>query len=265
MTFYERFRQIDLDVSRLGLQTGDTDRRYFCTPRGAEIIGWAGVDGIHYCFIAGFGEMVFSVNPMNLPGEYVYPLAKTFEDFLRLLLACGSLDVLEQAYRLDREGFDCEVWEAGFLEDEEVRAREILQNDLSLTPMPEPYNYIRDLQASFDYSAIPYTDAYTVWGPEEESPQEWAVYYDHDRSGRAGQEVPVRADFLWNGNPCHIPAIYLCGKGLVIDFCMQVEPERMRAFLDQWPDPDGRERSEDEQEQMRAKNPLAFKIGRAHV
>ena len=117
MTFYERFRQQGIDSSQLGLLPADDSGRYFCTPRGAEIIGRAGVDGVHYCFVAGYGEMVFSVTPMNLPGEYVHPLARTFEDFLRLLLSCNSLDVMEQAYRMDRAAFDCEVFEAGFFED----------------------------------------------------------------------------------------------------------------------------------------------------
>ena len=33
--------------------------------RGASIFGWAGVDGIHFCFVRDFGGMVFSVSPMN--------------------------------------------------------------------------------------------------------------------------------------------------------------------------------------------------------
>ncbi len=50
--------------------------------KGAEVIGWAGVDGIHCCFVKGFGEMVFAVNPSNLPGDHVHPLARSFEDFV---------------------------------------------------------------------------------------------------------------------------------------------------------------------------------------
>ena len=47
MTLYERYRKLELDLSRLGLERGDTEGGYFCDPIGAEAIGWAGVDGIH--------------------------------------------------------------------------------------------------------------------------------------------------------------------------------------------------------------------------
>lgn len=267
MTLYERYKQRDIDYSQLGLLPADDTCRYFCTPRGAEIIGREGVDGIHYCFVEGYGEMVFSVNPTNLPGEYVHPLAKTFEDFLRLLLACNGLNVLEQTYRMGREAFDCEAWEAGFFEDEQIRAREDLQTKLGLTPMPEPYKYIRELQASFDYSRIPYTEEYTPWGPAgpDIPAPEWKVYYDgsfwghHEGRDKPGQEIAVNKQFIWDGSVWHIPAVYLCGAGLVIDFCIEVEAERIRAWQDKWglySDEDGERYSEDEQKQMRSENPL---------
>ena len=271
MTFYERFRQQGIDSSQLGLLPADDSGRYFCTPRGAEIIGRAGVDGVHYCFVAGYGEMVFSVTPMNLPGEYVHPLARTFEDFLRLLLSCNSLDVMEQAYRMDRAAFDCEVFEAGFFEDGQLKAREDLQNKLGLTPMPEPYDYIKELQASFDYSRIPYTEEYTPWGPADPSQDisapEWQVYYHgsfwglHQGRDKPGQEITVNQQFTWGGNAWRIPAVYVCGAGLVMDICMEVEPERIRAWQDKWglySDEDGERYSEDEREQIRSENPLNF-------
>lgn len=94
---YRDFIKKRIDLAPLGISKGDRDETCFCTPQGARVIGWAGVDGIYYCTIRGFGEMVFSVSPMNLAPNYVHPLARTFSDFLRLLLACGSCDALEQA------------------------------------------------------------------------------------------------------------------------------------------------------------------------
>lgn len=81
-------------------------QRLFLHPLGAEVIGWEGVDGIHCCFVEGFGEMVFAVNPMGLPGDWVHPIARDFEELLRLLLSCGHLAALEQAHGWDREQFD---------------------------------------------------------------------------------------------------------------------------------------------------------------
>ena len=98
MTLYEKFEQLDIGFSLLGLEQGDVHGGYFCTPVGAEVIGWEGVDGIHYCFVKGFGEMVFAVNPSNPAGKNVHPLARSFEDFLRLILACGGVAAAEQAW-----------------------------------------------------------------------------------------------------------------------------------------------------------------------
>ena len=90
ITTYEKYKKVKENLSALSVAPGEPRSDYFCTPKGAKVIGWAGVDGIHFCTITGFGEMIFSVSPMNTPGDYVHPLAETFEDFLRLLLACGD-------------------------------------------------------------------------------------------------------------------------------------------------------------------------------
>ncbi|MCI9443433.1 MAG: hypothetical protein K2P04_05640 [Oscillospiraceae bacterium] len=55
MTLYEKYKKLGIDFSQLSLEPGDTSGGYFCTPKGAEVIGWAGVDGIHCCFVDGFG------------------------------------------------------------------------------------------------------------------------------------------------------------------------------------------------------------------
>ena len=86
MMTYKKYSQINIDSSPIGLELCGNENSCFCTPEGAKIIGSAGVDGIHYCFVRGFGEMVF-VNPMNSPENHVHPLAKDFRGFLRLLLA----------------------------------------------------------------------------------------------------------------------------------------------------------------------------------
>lgn len=65
-------------------------------------------------------------------------MAGSFEDFLRLILACGSPNPLEQ-----------------------------LAEAFSLTPMEDPYSYGKALQLSFDYAQIPYSDeSYETLGIE---------------------------------------------------------------------------------------------------
>lgn len=93
MTIYEKFNQLDIDSRLIGLEKGDYGE-YFCTPVNATVIGWENC--IHYCFIEGYGEMVFAVNPESCVDQYVYPLAENFEDFLCLILVCGSTTAVEQ-------------------------------------------------------------------------------------------------------------------------------------------------------------------------
>ena len=55
-----------------------------------------------YCFIEPYGEMVFACNPDTCADVFVYPLARTFEDFMRLILACGSTNPIEQIIWMDK-------------------------------------------------------------------------------------------------------------------------------------------------------------------
>ncbi len=243
MTFYEKFRQLNIDLSPVGLEPGGV--RCFCTPKGAELIGQAGLEGIHYCFIEGFGEMVFAVNPSNLPGQYVYPLAENFFDLLRLLLACGHLDIIEQTYLWDQNTFNDELLENQPESDAE-KILDAVSRRLALTPMPEPFQYIKKLQSGFDYSRIQFTEDYSVWVSDAPN---WKVFDSsfQTHEGSAGKEIPVRKTFSWGGRRWLIPAVYLCKEGLVIDFCIEAEPEAIRAFLEKWKpgNPDSQPSGED--------------------
>ena len=55
---FQKFLQSKIDLSSVGVEFREDNAPYFCTHKGASIFGWAGVDGIHFCFIRGFGSMV---------------------------------------------------------------------------------------------------------------------------------------------------------------------------------------------------------------
>lgn len=142
----------------MGLIRREDNEGYFCTPKDAVILGWAGVDGIHYCQIPGFGETVFVVDPTS--DEPVHPIARSVTDMLRLLLACGDMAAPAQAH-----AFPTKQEFGEFLikcrPDNEMR--EVLgeiERSLDLKPMPLPYKYLKELQADFDPDSIPYTDEY---------------------------------------------------------------------------------------------------------
>lgn len=102
----KKFLQRGVDLSPVGVELREDNTNYFCTPKGASVFGWAGIDGIHFCFIRGFGEMVFSVSPMNTSPDYVHPVAENFTDFLRLILACGDVAAVEQAWMWNEAQFE---------------------------------------------------------------------------------------------------------------------------------------------------------------
>ncbi len=233
MTLYERYRRSAIDFSKLGLERGDTRSDYFCTPKGTTVIGWTGVDGIHYCLVKGFQE-VFSVSPMEGEGQCVHPVARDFDGFLRLLLACRGEAAIEQAHAWDREQF------MNFLREnppspEQQTVLKTVEEEFSLTPMEDPFSYIKELQAEFDYSRIPYKAGYAAIkeqpAEEDKNPPEWKVYYDkdfwgHSRRGPAGEEIPIHLVFTWGEYILHVPAVYCCGGGLVIDLCIEGGPLR---------------------------------------
>ena len=68
---------------------------------------------------------------------------------------------------------------------------------------------------------------------------EWQVYYgvffgETVRGQRAGQEVSLGKTFVWEGEEWQIPAVYLCGKGLVVDFLCKVSAEKVQSFIEKW-------------------------------
>lgn len=240
MITYTQFKKMNIDLAPLGFQQNGDFELYYCTPKNANILASAGVDGIHYCTIREFGELIFAVSPMNF-GDCVHPIARTFEDLLRLLLSCVDMAALEQCYAWDEEQYkafliDCPATK----EQQEVLA--VIRSDLGLTPIENAFSYVKELQAEFDYTEIPYTEDY--YDPEmnaaaPEQTTEWKVFYDggywtKNGKGRAGKEITLNSSFAWGEEIWHIPAIYSCSKGLVVDFCVEINPERMKAFLDKW-------------------------------
>lgn len=266
MNAYEKFKNLNIDLSSVGLGQNDTEVTYYCTPKGANIIGWAGVDGIHYCTIPGFGELIFAISPMNF-GDCVHPIARNFEDLLRLLLSCVDMAALEQCYAWDEEQFKAFLIDCPATEEQQV-ALDTIRKEFDLEPMEDAFAYVKELQAEFDLSEIPYTEDY--YDPEmnaaaPEKPTEWQVFYDggyrtKDRKGRAGEEITLNSRFSWGDEIWHIPAVYSCSKGLVVEFCVEIDPIKLRAFLDKWvPMLKENERpSRDVQEQIDCENPLVI-------
>ena len=265
----KKFLQRGVDLSPVGVELREDNTNYFCTPKGASVFGWAGIDGIHFCFIRGFGEMVFSVSPMNTSPDYVHPVAENFTDFLRLILACGDVAAVEQAWMWNEAQFEAFLNENPTTQEQQQTLSEISEK-MNLLPMEQPWTYIKNLQSSFDYSQIKYTEDYydnDMTSEAELVAPEWKVYFDGDFWGhrgkdRAGKEIKLDKQFDWAGYHWVIPAAYSCSKGLVVDFCMRTEASALRGFMEKWGiDPESDESidfSRDEREQMEREHPLSL-------
>ena len=262
MTTYQKFKELNIRHSAIGLEQSDTDVTYYCTPRDAEIIGWAGVDGIHYCTIPEFGEMIFAVSPMNF-GDCVHPIARSFEDLLCLLLSCVDMAALEQCYAWDEEQFKAFLIDCPATEEQQA-VLESLQNEFGLVPIEDAFAYVKKLQAEFDLSQIPYTEEY--YDPDMNAaapvkPMEWKVTYDGGfwhNEGKAGVEIPVGKTFYWGEEKWHIPSIYICDKGLVIDYFMEADPKEIKTFIDKWDlfNENRHRYTKEQQELIRREHPL---------
>ena len=164
MNIYEEYLNLEIDTSFIGLEKGadvDEDNGYFCTPIGAKIIGWEGCGGIHYCFIDGFLDTIFAVNPESCDDKCVYPLAENFKIFLQLVLAGKSVTAIEQIAYWDKETFiDFLNSEDNAVMEEQEEVLSMIKEKLQITPFDDVYEYVKQLQQEFDYSKLAFSDEY---------------------------------------------------------------------------------------------------------
>ncbi|MBQ5782052.1 MAG: hypothetical protein IIV99_01535 [Oscillospiraceae bacterium] len=167
-TVFEKFKQLNIDTTPISLEQPEYIYPYFCYPTNAVPIGFEGC--IMYCFIKPCGDMVFAVNPESCADTLVYPLANSFEDFVKLILACTSANPVEQIVWMNKEQFEQHLCnEKNACTENQKTVLDIIAKELSLSPMENPYEYVKAVQAGFDGSHIEYSDEYyDVLGLERE-------------------------------------------------------------------------------------------------
>lgn len=74
--------------------------------------------------------------------------------------------------------------------------------------------------------------------------------------------LSLEKTFPWAERHWRVPAAYVCGKGLLIDFCMRVDADELRAFMQKWrlspENDDSSAFSPEEQLLLNAENPLSL-------
>ena len=157
--FFEKYKALNIDGSTISLEQAEDVYPYFCYPLNSEAIGFEGC--IMYCFIDGYGETVFAANPETCADAYVYPLARDFKDFLRLILACGSANPIEQIVWMSKEQLEQHLKaEQAARTDAQNKVLQRIQTEMAISPMECPFAYVKELQRDFDGSKIKYSDEY---------------------------------------------------------------------------------------------------------
>ena len=158
-TLFDQYKALNIKGSCICLEAVEDADSYFCYPTNATAIGFEG--SIMYCFIEPYGDMVFACNPETCADSFVYPLARTFEDFMKLILACGSANPIEQIIWMDKDKFTEHIKaEQATRTEEQKAAIRFLETALGISPIDNPYDYVKELQSHFDNSGIQYSDEY---------------------------------------------------------------------------------------------------------
>lgn len=156
---FENFKALNIDTACLALESPENIYPYWCYPQNSVPVGLEGC--ILYCFIDGYGDMVFASNPESCADANVYPVARNFEDFMRLVITCGSANPAEQAVWMTKQKFEEHLkTEISLQTKEHKQMMEYLKTVFQLTKMENPYEYIKNIQKSFDGSLIKYSDEY---------------------------------------------------------------------------------------------------------
>ncbi len=156
---FESFKNLNLDTGCIALESTEHIYPYWCYPKNYVPVGLEGC--ILYCFIDGYEDIVFASNPESCADSNIYPLARSFEDFMRLIIACGSANPVEQIVWMTKDRFDEHLAaEAQNITQAQKQLIETLKTAFELRPMENPYEYVKAIQKNFDDSLIQYSDEY---------------------------------------------------------------------------------------------------------
>lgn len=163
---FQRLVTLPVDLSTIGLEQSE-NVPYFCTPEGAEYVGWIGCDGVHFVLLPG-DERVYCVDPaMGGEGTYVLPVGGDLREFLSFILFCRDANPISQIWWLPEDRFrqllaeDAAArWEG--CEDFLARKADTLSaiaEAFGLEPK-DPYGPVKAMQAAFDPSVLVFPDEY---------------------------------------------------------------------------------------------------------
>ena len=261
MELYHQFRNSSLDTAPLGILVGPDSSDSVYTPPGAKLLAWlTGDSKVHFCQIDGQGELVFVVNPSATPGDSIHPVAENISQFIGLLTACKDASLIANAYCYSPLRFQ-ELVAGVHLSMKAKSVIRALENTYHPPVLQNPYQAMATLRQGFDYRSIPLRHDYFEWCPVRPGTPKWEVglgigFSDYCHKGAAGKELAVNRQFQWHGDSWSVPGIYLCENGIVVDYFLEVEANRIKAFIEKWEGCDEDFMSVEDRMYRKLENPL---------
>lgn len=226
MTIYEKFRSSSLDLSVLGLHDGSSVSESKLTPNHTRVLAWLNASAVHFCQFPEHGDIVFAVDPNALPEEQILPVAENIPHFIGLLIRCKDAALIAGAYQWSSFRFQ-ELVDAvtpGMKARSVIRA---LENIYHPPMIQDPGAVLSRLRMEFAGS----------FGTAN-----WGVGFGTDFShncpkGRCGKELVLNRSLSHSQGTWHVPSIFLCEDGVVVDTFLEVSPDQLLDFRNNW---DGR-------------------------
>ncbi len=249
------------DLSALGFFKCDEAGEYFCDPVGARVIGRCGVDGVHFCTVDGLGEYVFVVDPTGGAvggGGYVRAAARTFSEFLGLLLACRDTAAISQADGWDRAEFESFVSEIGSTAETEAALARI--RSLGVGEIGDAYGYMKEVAGEVGADRLVYGVEYYELTSPVEPVKRWNVsfggaFFDVDGDDACAVGVTVkRGGFEWGGEEWHVLGVYKVMEGFVVDLGRRLTDGQVDALQEL----EREAEAEIPVEEREVENPLSF-------
>lgn len=97
--------------------------------------------------------------------------------------------------------------------------------------------------------------------------EKWEVYFSgnfwgHSKQDPLCEKIPFSGSgFVWRGDAWHVPGIYVCSAGLVLELCREVPRHQVETFMDRWDLWNGEtDWTEEQLGQLEEENPLCLDI-----
>lgn len=235
MNDLQKFFASCLDTADIGLEANQTFQHTVFTPVNALVIGQHD-HSIHFCQLDG--GMILAIDPNAAPGEAVIPVANSFSDFLGLILACKGVFPILQAMNWSSRKFADHLQNLPLSSKQKSILRAV-ENIYHPPKIRDPYAYLSSVREGFDFDSLALHPDYDEHCPVRPGKLKWMVCFNSDffplvPDGRVCKERPIDASFEMGGEQWHIPAIYTCDRGIVVDCIEKIPMEEVQTFLDNW-------------------------------